>query len=105
MTLTPSPTGDLGLDQPNHRAAGLALALGARKMRRNGKVRYFLGPRKAEQFAALYAAGFWALRRGATVSFKRDPRGLHLYAALAVCRNGCLTTNGGLATNEIIHQD
>jgi len=112
MTLTPCPSieGELILEQPNHRAAGLARALGARKLRRLGKVRYFLGPRQAEQFTALYGAGFWFVRR----SFRRDPRGLGLYAALAVARNipldgkGSLTAKplaGSLAAKEPKHTD
>lgn len=88
MTLQPceSRPSEMVLEQPNHRAAGIARALGARKLRRLGKVRYFLNARQAAQFSALYAAGFWAVRGGAATVFKRDPNGLDLYSALSVCR-------------------
>ncbi len=81
MTLTPSQLpGSVQLSQPNHRAAGLARALGARKARG----RFFLSTKKAAQFTALYAAGFWATGPG---RFRRDPRALDLYGALAVSRS------------------
>ncbi len=99
MTLTPSQLpGSVQLSQPNHRAAGLARALGARKARG----RFFLSTKKAAQFTALYAAGFWATGPG---RFRRDPRALDLYGALAVSRipldeNRGLTTNCALANTE-----
>ncbi len=80
MTLTPSSLpGSVQISQPNHRAAGLARALGARKARG----RFFLSTKKAAQFTALYQAGFWATGPG---RFRRDPRALDLYGALAVAR-------------------
>ncbi len=106
MTLTPSQLpGSVQLSQPNHRAAGLARALGARKARG----RFFLSTKKAAQFTALYAAGFWATGPG---RFRRDPRALDLYGALAKAREipalrefSSLTTNCTLANTELKNTD
>lgn len=87
MTIATSPTttAESVLIEPDHRGAGLARALGARRVKRGG-VRYFLAPAKAEQWRSLYDAGYHAVRRGADWRFTRTRRPLDLYAALEEVR-------------------
>lgn len=95
MTLSTTENGDtLRLSDCDKRGAALARSLGARKMRRGGVLAYYLPGRRGAQFSALYAAGFWPCRRGGLVTYRRDPRPLNLYGALAVARAVCgLTAN------------
>lgn len=85
MTIQPTDYGDVVIHEPDHQASALAKALGGRRIKRGG-VRYFLAPDKARQFTALYAAGFWPLRRGGAWAFSRDPKPRALYDALKECK-------------------
>ncbi len=87
MTIAASDTTthEVILTEPDHRGASLAKALGARRVKRGG-VRYFLDPRKGEQWRELYDGGFYALKRGTDWRFTRTLRPLDLYAALEAAR-------------------
>ncbi len=92
---------------PDPRGQALARALGGRIVR--GKM--FLAGRKAGQYQALYEAGFWAVRRGASVLYRRDPKAMDLYKALELCRNvrpaaiSSLTANDESGQTTIPNQD
>ncbi len=85
--VSPTTTGEIMLAEPDHRGAGLARALGARRVKRGG-VRYFLPPEKADQWRALYSAGYHAVKRGPDWRFTRSLRPLDLYAALSQAKEG-----------------
>lgn len=85
MTSNPSSSGETVILDPDRRASALCRVLGGRRVRRGG-VRYFMPSRAAEQFAALYAAGYWPVNRRGCVAFMRDPTPLGLYDALVVAR-------------------
>lgn len=106
MTLSTTENNELRLSDCDHRGAALARSLGARKMRRGGVLAFYLPGRRGEQFTLLYNAGFHACRRGGRVQYRRDPKPLHLYDALAVARAiSGLATNCGLTANGATEQN
>lgn len=88
-TLTPSEStaDEFVLSGGDTRARLLALALGARVVRRP-IVRLFLTALQSRHWRSLYDAGFHAVRRNGQVGFQRDPRPLPLTLAVREGRAG-----------------
>jgi hypothetical protein len=87
ITLTPSETttNEMVLTGGDLRARELAVALGARILRRP-VLKYFMNHEQARQWRLLYDAGFCSAYRNGLQLFSRDPRPLPLVRALEKAR-------------------